>query len=668
MMRQLWSLKSACNAALALVLATAGSAAAIEIKVGPMAKDLKNPESVAIHPDGRYFVSVIGEFDKDGDGSIVVVGPGKPVETIATGLDDPKGIAFYQDWLYVADKKKVVRVDRKGVVETFSPASEFPREPKFLNDIEIDAKGNIYVSDSGDLKGNDSAVFCIAPDRSITMVLDGQKNKNIKTLNGLLLDGPDHLLVADFAAGELHRMNIADGSLKKLADGMPGADGLVRDFDGNVYISQWLTGDVRVLPRGASTPILVRDKFQSAADMAINTKTGHLIVPDMKAGTVSLVPIRSGVPTDVDTSPLDSVKIVPAFQSLEVERPIVLTHGNDGSGRIFVASQLGKVFVVPGNKPGVEGKLFFDLESKVQFKKNENEEGFLGMAFHPKFKENGEFFVYYTARDRNRTSVISRFKANKDHTSADPATEEVLMTIRQPFWNHNGGTIVFGPDGYLYIALGDGGAGGDPYRMGQDLETWLGSILRIDVDHKDQGKNYAVPKDNPFVKTKGAQPEIYAYGVRNIWRMSFDKKTGQGWVADVGQDIWEEINLLVPGGNYGWNKREGMHPFRADGSLPKSEYLEPIWEYHHDIGKSITGGNVYRGQAVPELEGLYVYADYVTGKVWALKYDFDKKKVLANRSIEGNVLPVMSFGEDQDGELYYLTDSGRMYTFASAKK
>jgi glucose/arabinose dehydrogenase len=175
---------------------------------------------------------------------------------------------------------------------------------------------------------------------------------------------------------------------------------------------------------------------------------------------------------------------------------------------------------------------------------------------------------------------------------------------------------------------------------------------------------YAIPKDNPFVSAGAlARPEIWAYGLRNVWRMSFDPKTGTLWAGDVGQNLWEEINLIVRGGNYGWNLREGKHKFGPRGSEPREDLIDPIWEYHHDVGKSITGGNVYRGKRFPELQGAYVYADYVTGKIWALWYDPQSKRVTANRPILGNQLPILSFGEDGHGELYFMTDFGRVYTF-----
>lgn len=366
-------------------------------------------------------------------------------------------------------------------------------------------------------------------------------------------------------------------------------------------------------------------------------------------------------PQPMADTPLD-IKAVRAFPELKFSRPVLLTNAGDGSNRIFVVQQQGKIFVFP-NKPDVEEPdVFLDWEKKTIYKNEEFEEGVLGIAFHPKFKSNGEFFMYYT--EVPHISVISRFKVSKDDPNkADPASEEQILRIPQPYWNHNGGTICFGPDGYLYIGLGDGGAGNDPHKNGQNPKTMLGKILRIDVDHKDEGKKYAVPKDNPWVGQAGAATEAFAMGIRNTWRMSFDRKTGTLWQADVGQDFWEEINLITKGGNYGWNLREGMHKFK-DGSDAKPELIEPIWEYHHTIGKSITGGVVYRGKKVPELEGCYLYGDFVSGKLWALKYDEKAKKVSANYLLQGDNLPVMTYGEDEAGEVYFTTPFGQIFTFA----
>ncbi|MBW3540101.1 MAG: PQQ-dependent sugar dehydrogenase [Planctomycetes bacterium] len=346
-------------------------------------------------------------------------------------------------------------------------------------------------------------------------------------------------------------------------------------------------------------------------------------------------------------------------------RPIVVTHAGDGTNRVFVATQRGVIHVFP-NRPDVkESKVYLDISDRVTYKDTENEEGFLGLAFHPNYKETGELYVYYTTKDAPHTSVISRFRVSKDDPDqADPASEEELLRIEQPFWNHNGGTVAFGPDGYLYIGLGDGGAANDPHDNGQDLGTLLGSILRVDVDRKDEGKAYAVPADNPFVDREGAQPEIWAYGLRNVWRLSFDRKTGTLWAADVGQNLWEEINIIERGGNFGWDLREGAHPFGAEGVDARKDIIEPIWEYDHEVGKSITGGVVYRGKKLPEIAGKYIYGDYITGKLWALDYN-DRTGEVKNYSIPGSKLPVITFGEDERGEVYFTvvaTDGRGLYT------
>lgn len=349
-------------------------------------------------------------------------------------------------------------------------------------------------------------------------------------------------------------------------------------------------------------------------------------------------------------------------------RPIVVTGAGDGTNRVFIATQWGTIHVIPNNQQVSQPAMFLDIRKQVApFAKN-NEEGFLGLAFHPKYHENGEFFVYYTAlptEEKPNWSVISRFRVSKDDPNqADPNSEEVIMTIDQPYGNHNGGTLVFGPDGYLYVGLGDGGAANDPHMNGQNLQALLGKILRIDVDRKDGGKNYAIPKDNPFVEfPKLARPEIWAYGIRNIWRMSFDRETGDCWAGDVGQDLWEEVDFIVKGGNYGWNLREGKHKFGPGGVGPEKRLIEPVVEYHHDVGKSITGGNVYRGKRAPSLRGGYLYGDYVSGLMWAMWYDKEAKQTTANRPIKSNGLPIMTYGEDDNGEVYWTTNNGQIFWF-----
>lgn len=358
---------------------------------------------------------------------------------------------------------------------------------------------------------------------------------------------------------------------------------------------------------------------------------------------------------------------------LQSFRPIVVTNAGDGSNRVFVATQQGVIHVIPGDGSATASKVFLDLRDRVTYKDSENEEGFLGLAFHPNYKKTGEFCIYYNSKKLEpHTSVISKFRvSSSDPNRADPDSEVQLMRIPQPFWNHKGGTVLYGPDGYLYIGLGDGGSANDPMGNGQNLGTLLGSILRIDPDHKEGDKNYAIPKDNPFVGKSGALPEIYAYGLRNVWRMSFDRQTGTLWCADVGQNLWEEIDLIVKGGNYGWSVREGSHMFGAKGSGPRPDLIDPIWEYDHQVGLSITGGVVYRGKKLPELTGKYIYADYVTGKIWALKYDESAKKVISNEAIPSQKLPVITFGEDEQGEVYFtiVTADGKgIFRFAKASK
>lgn len=379
-------------------------------------------------------------------------------------------------------------------------------------------------------------------------------------------------------------------------------------------------------------------------------------------------------PVELNVSPMP-IEVVEAYPKLRIDRPIVMTGAGDGSGRLFVAGQKGEIYWINQSDTNVEEpSLFVDLTDRVSYKDRENEEGLLGLTFHPNFKDNGFFYLYYTTNKRPHVSLLSRFTATgTKHNVADPGSEVVLMEIQQPFWNHNGGTIAFGPDGYLYIALGDGGKGNDPLQSGQDLSKLLGSVLRIDVDKSSKDLPYGIPEDNPFVTTPDAWPEIYALGIRNIWRMAFDPKTHDLYAADVGQNLWEEVNIITKGGNYGWSLREAAHSFTVDGlkgSGPREDLIDPLVEYPHtdDWGKSITGGAVYRGKRTPMLDGYYLYGDYVSGHLWAMKYDREAKKVVENRPIvRENQLPVFTFGQTDDGEVLLSTmmSGGIIYRFVA---
>lgn len=424
-----------------------------------------------------------------------------------------------------------------------------------------------------------------------------------------------------------------------------------------------------------------------AAGLLTAVSAALLAAPQDPPRTASTNAAAAQDAAQVDTSPLE-LKVEVAFPNVKWTgwdngedsgrptplRPILLTHAGDGSNRVFVPTQRGVIYVFPNDQDAAEAKVFLDIESKVSYNDRTNEEGFLGLTFHPKYEENGEFFVYYTNKHQPHQNVVARFRVNpNDPNQADPASEEQILVMDKPYWNHDGGTVDFGPDGYLYLCAGDGGLANDPHENGQNLNTLLGSIMRIDIDHQEGDLAYAIPADNPFANEAGKRGEIWAYGLRNVWRFAFDPKTGVLWAGDVGQDTWEEIDIIVRGGNYGWNVREGLHPFvplqrgrdrgrnlrNTQNDTPTPEgMIDPIFEYHHDIGKSITGGVVYRGKNIPQLDGAYLYADYVSGKLWALWYDFDKQVVTANREIPlPSAIPIMSFGVDEAGEVYFTTYS-----------
>ena len=350
----------------------------------------------------------------------------------------------------------------------------------------------------------------------------------------------------------------------------------------------------------------------------------------------------------VDDSGIPMLRAVPAFSQRAFERPVWV--GNDGvhRDRLYVLEQPGRILLVENPSDAAKADVFLDIRPEVRMR--HNEEGLLAIAFHPKFESNSSLYVAYSASNPRR-NVLSRFLVSKDNPRvADPDSEKVILEVEQPYGNHNGATLIFGPDGMLYHSLGDGGLANDPHDNGQNLSSLLGKILRLDVDREEGGRAYAVPKDNPFIGREGARPEIWAWGLRNVWRMSFDRATGELWAGDVGQNAYEEIDLITRGGNYGWRIREGFHPFiEAEHDEP---LIDPVIEYGRRDGGSVTGGHVYRGKAMPLLVGVYVYADYMSGKVWGLRYA--DGKVLVNREViqSDRTLYVTSFGEDLDGELY----------------
>lgn len=347
-----------------------------------------------------------------------------------------------------------------------------------------------------------------------------------------------------------------------------------------------------------------------------------------------------------------------AFPNLTFSNPLYLDHAGDGSNRIFVVEQAGRIKVFPNNSSVTTTKIFLDITDRVT---SGGETGLLGLAFHPNYENNGYFYVNYTAPSPLRT-VVSRFQVSPTNPdSADKNTEQILLTFNQPYSNHNGGCIAFGPDGYLYIATGDGGSGGDPQNNAQNITNLLGKILRIDVDNPQAPLNYGIPPTNPFADSTNTsiRKEIYAYGLRNPWRMSFDPVTGWLWAADVGQSNWEEIDIISNGGNYGWRCYEGNHPYNTSGC--NGTYIFPVWEYSHTLGISVTGGYVYRGQNVPELYGKYIYGDYGSRRVWSLLYDGVNPP--SNTQITTAVGSITSFGVDQNNELFLVSFNGKIYNF-----
>lgn len=382
----------------------------------------------------------------------------------------------------------------------------------------------------------------------------------------------------------------------------------------------------------------------------------------LKKYTVLIVLILIGCNSSDDNQPPvpiaeDSIGIQNAFPSLRFSRPLDLQSPSDGTDRIFIVEQGGTIKVFSNDETTSESTNFLDIQNNTV---SQDELGLLGLAFHPNYSANGLFYVTYTPSAD--LAVVSRFQvSSSDPNTANADSETILLRIPQPFTNHNGGQLAFGPDSYLYIASGDGGSGGDPQGNAQNLTNLLGKILRIDVDRTENGLSYAIPADNPFLSSSSARHEIYAYGLRNPWRFSFDVQTNVLWAGDVGQNAIEEIDVIENGGNYGWNTLEGTECFGAE-TCDNTGLIAPVFEYNQSANdRSITGGYVYRGQTNTALQGLYIYGDFISGRIWGLSTNLVGS--LTNQLLIESRLPISSFGTDTNNELYVCVFDGSIYKF-----
>lgn len=404
------------------------------------------------------------------------------------------------------------------------------------------------------------------------------------------------------------------------------------------------------IPTATNEPVIptVAPTNPPATNTPLPTPAAATPLPTAEPPTATAVP---PTPTIPPSAPVNSVQVEEITRGFE--EPIGGAHAGDD--RLFVIEKGGVIKILQNGE--ILATPFADLRSVLS--SEAYEQGLLGLAFHPRYAENGYFYVYYT--NFNGDTVVARYNVSAaDPNQADPNSSKVLLTVPQPYGNHNGGQIEFGPDGYLYIALGDGGSAGDPENNGQNLESLLGKILRLDVDNGDP---YAIPADNPFVGQANARPEIWAWGLRNPWRFSFDRLTGDLFIADVGQNQWEEVNFQPagsPGGeNYGWRVYEGNHCY--DGLCAGENFVYPIAEYSHAEGHcSITGGYMYRGTQHPTLYGNYFFIDYCSGTIWRLFPAGDGSWEMAE--VASQRLLIASFAEDANGEIYLLNQSnGAIY-------
>lgn len=421
-------------------------------------------------------------------------------------------------------------------------------------------------------------------------------------------------------------------------------------------------------PQGTATGALQRVEATVAASATtapVETETAPVVEPTeadpVEEATATMVatetppePTTTAEPAVPAAQPLSAISLTPVLQGLD--SPTYLTHAGDE--RLFITEQQGRIQVVQDSEVAAEP--FLDIVDRVG--SNSNEQGLLSVAFHPEYASNGYFFVNYT--DNNGHTVVSRYQVSEDANRADVTSEQRVLSVQQPFGNHNGGHIFFGPDGYLYIGMGDGGSGGDPQNNGQNPETLLGSILRLDVDNVTAEAPYAIPPDNPFVEGGGA-PEAWAFGVRNPWRMSIDPLTNVFYVADVGQNQYEEVHALAleasAGANLGWNIMEGLQCYNAQ-DCDTSGLVLPVVEYSHEQGGcSVTGGTVYRGSEHEALAGHYFFGDYCSGFIWSLYQDEVGEWTTGQGALVTVDGQITSFGVDVVGEVYVVTQGGTIF-------
>jgi len=355
---------------------------------------------------------------------------------------------------------------------------------------------------------------------------------------------------------------------------------------------------------------------------------------------------------DIQQIPLPEIKLKQIFKGISLHNIVLMLQSPGDTRYWYVLEKAGRVLQLDNDNPAQEATVVLDISERVN--SQPIEAGLLGMAFDPQYLTNHAVYLSYTGGASDLVSTISRFTLAKDGGGFDPQSEQILLQLTQPYSNHNGGNIAFGPDGYLYIGFGDGGSGGDPDSNGQNVKTLLGTLLRIDPKNNP----YAIPADNPFADGRKGRPEIYAWGLRNPWRWSFDTATGVLWLGDVGQNSWEEVDRVTQPGNFGWNRKEGSHCYKSSTCV-QPDVVDPVIEYSHDEGCSITGGYVYRGTKIPDLQGVYLYADYCSGTIWGAR--LNGESVTKPHRLIKSGLNIASFAQANDGELFVLHYGGAIY-------